>query len=342
MLAAVTQGQAGEMSLRDVLTREVHACDVCGGTSFGLVADFAPGQNRTLMCRGCGLFFASPAIALEHLDEFYDDEFDGDPGSVLRQESGAADTSASRRERRRAGRWAMPIIRRHLDPAGSSFLDIRSRSGELAKVLVEAGAQVTAIDPMAANVRQMSGVPGLEAITVQPSALDSLAVLGDRQFDAVSVLTIHTLSHLSSPSRFLRRLHELLKPGGYLFLDEKDVLIPARHMERSVFASGEAHFFHFTEESLARCIEEAGFELVECRHDPVRRSAFRHMIVVARRPAAASIQRTAQADVPAITRRLAGATRQLLWRAPYNRLVRTLKTLQGKKRRLTPQASAAR
>ena len=106
----------------------------------------------------------------------------------------------------------------------------------------------------------------------------------DEQFDVITALSIHLLSHSPSPSKLLQRLRALLKPGGYLFIDEKDVFHPVRATGETVFDSGPAHFFHFTTESMRNYLATCGFEILECGIDPKRKKSTRHIRSVGRKP----------------------------------------------------------
>ena len=42
-------------------------------------------------------------------------------------------------------------------------------------------------------------------------------------FDVVSSLSVHFLSHTIDPCGLLKTIYDLLRPGGFLFLSEKDI-----------------------------------------------------------------------------------------------------------------------
>ena len=282
------------------------------------------------MCENCGLLFASPSFAVSALEAFYDDGFIGDPGSNRRVKGAGIEPRKVREEERIAKSYSLPVIRRHLDVAGKRILDVRSRSGALADMLARDGADVIAIDPMEGNAEHARSRGTLrEARFVPALELAELAGFEDGSFDAVSALTIHTLGHLPSPRRFLARIYDLLKPGGYLFVDEKDVLHPVRATGPSVFDSGAPHYFHFTQDTLRKYFEAAGFEVRECSIDPGRKKALRHVPVVARKPEQPIARRFEQADLAADTGKLlddlAKAEQTLSRKQTFNRVRRRAK-----------------
>lgn len=308
----------------------VEHCDLCGSKEHLPVAEDGPSRCRIVMCENCGLLFASPSFAVSALEGFYDDGFIGDPGSNKRVGGGGIEPRKLREEERIAKNYSLPVIRRHMDVAGRRILDIRSRSGALAELLARDGAEVIAIDPMESNAQHARSRDGVrEARFVPALELSELSEFADGSFDAVSALTIHTLGHLPSPRRFLARIYDLLKPGGYLFVDEKDVLHPVHATGPSVFDSGAPHYFHFTQETLQKYFEVAGFDVLECSIDPDRKKAMRHVPVVARKPNRPSRRGFEQAELAADTEKLlddlARAEQSLRRRQTFNQIRRCAK-----------------
>ncbi len=270
-------------------TAAVEQCDLCGHHEKHILADASPARCQIVMCEHCGLFYASPSLSPDLLDKFYDEEFEGDAGTNKRLMKGDIEQRKVNVEDRIARTWAMPLIQSHVDVSGKSVLDVRCRSGALAAALAEAGAAVTAIDPLEPNVRYAQRREAIGDVRFIPiEDFERMDVFDDEQFDVITVLSIHLLSHSPSPSKLLHRLRALLKPGGYLFLDEKDVFHPVRATGETVFDTGPAHFFHFTTDSLRKYFSACGFDIVECSIDPKRKKSSRHIRSVVRRPANAS------------------------------------------------------
>jgi SAM-dependent methyltransferase len=91
-----------------------------------------------------------------------------------------------------------------LPPPPARVLEVGAGDGELAAALAEAGYDVVAIDP--------AGAP-----PVRPVALHELE---DAPFDAaVAVVSLH---HVEPLAESVRRLAELVRPGGTLVVDEVD------------------------------------------------------------------------------------------------------------------------
>ncbi|MFN4088487.1 MAG: class I SAM-dependent methyltransferase [Alphaproteobacteria bacterium] len=268
----------------DRASETVASCDLCGSVDAVEVAAATPDQCRTLLCRRCGLMYASPRLPADTLASFYDDEFTGDAGAFARSAGGAVADAKVTKEERIAREWSFPLVARHLDPAGRRILDLRCRTGALSAALAAAGAEVWAVDPFRSNL-DLAAARGLDRLVEIPvTGFETMAPFEDASFDAVVVLSIHVLAHVRSPAAFLARAHALLKPGGLLIIDEKDVLEPHRQPAPSVFASGPVHNFHLTQATFDAYLRRAGFETVASGPDAGRSTAFRHMVGIARRP----------------------------------------------------------
>jgi SAM-dependent methyltransferase len=266
-------------------TRIVTNCEICGATEFLDVAAGSAVLCPIKMCQTCGHFFTSPCIDSDDLSQFYLEEFEGDAGAAQRLSVGEIAGQKIRREERKMRRWALPIITEYCDIKGKKVLDLRTRSGAMAELLVQEGAEVTGIDPFTANVDYATKVRKLDNITVVPlTEWHRLRQFDDDYFDVVNALTIHTLSHLPWPRSCLSRLYDITKPGALLFFDEKSILDPANSTARSVLDVGAGHFHHFTAASMRHIFEAAGFEVLASGIDSGRKSAARHLRLVARTP----------------------------------------------------------
>jgi 2-polyprenyl-3-methyl-5-hydroxy-6-metoxy-1,4-benzoquinol methylase len=285
--AAVHASRAskGRMEASEEL-EAVTSCDLCGSTALREVATASPARCRTVLCTGCGLMFASPRLSRSRLDQHYDDEFLGDAGSNSRLKRDAPDQSRLAKKRVRfLEDWALPLVKRHVTLEGARVLDVRCRTGALSSLLAAEGAKVLAMDSFEANLdiaRRQSGVADLLLVPITEFETVDLPAGGD--LDAVVALNVHVLAHLRSPRQWLGHVYQLLKPGGRLILDEKNVLLPVKQRGSSVFDSGPAHNYHFTLSTLRRYALSAGFEIIECAIDETRATAFQHMVLVAQKP----------------------------------------------------------
>lgn len=264
-------------------------CDLCRSTEAFVVAEPSELNCRIVICIHCQLMYAFPQIEQEALDRFYESSFANDPGSRSRPGEGIEDEDDIQKQDAFA-EWGLNIINRFIQVKDKRILDLRCQTGALSARLQSGGAKIFCVEPFEKNRGYASERRGLSEIFPLPfSRFSQLPIPFQGPFDAVNVLTHHVLAHVLSPRMLLEKIFSVLAPGGYLFLDEKDVLRPARYKSGSVFQSGPVHQYHLTAQTTARYIEAAGFVLIECTIDNRRISDFHHIRAVARKPEAKNL-----------------------------------------------------
>jgi len=274
-----------ELTPPTVLGAAPTSCDLCHATEIAVARDAIEGNCRILICENCRLMYRSPQLTTEALDHFYDDTFANDPGCLTRAGADFPPDKDRKKEEILAETWGIKIIKRFIKPRGKTILDLRCRTGALTSILQGEGAEVLGVEPFQGNANYARQVRGLSHIIDLPfSRFNQFPLPNGILFDAVNVLGHHVLAHVLSPRVLLERIFDVLKPGGFLFLDEKDVLLPARHKKQSALDSGPAHQYHLTLHSTGSYLRSSGFELLECEIDKYRISDFRHIRVVARKP----------------------------------------------------------
>jgi SAM-dependent methyltransferase len=122
--------------------------------------------------------------------------------------------------------------------------------------------------------------------------------LGRESFDLVSIM--HVFEHVPRPLETLRHIHDLLKPGGELFIEVPNTSDLNMFYDLLLFE----HLFHFTPETLAWLLSREGFEVVV--HE--RSTAYGAQRVIARKAA-----RSSQVSWPALTMADGFARWQQLW-----------------------------
>ena len=289
-------------------------CDFCHSTDFSVLFDAPDGNSRIVICENCRLIYVSPPLSPEALDRFYDDVFNNDSGCQVRVGSNFPRDKDRKKEEVLAETSGIKTIKRFIVPRGKKILDLRCRTGALTSILKQEGANVIGVEPFRGNTNYARQVRGLTNIIDLPfSRFHQLPSPHDEYFDMVNILSHHVLAHVLSPRRLLEHIFRALKPGGYIFLDEKDVLHPVRHKMQSALDSGPAHQFHFTLYTTARYFSAIGFNLLEYEIDKNRSSDFRHIRIVAQKPkesrSTAVVSKNAYPESPPSVK----AIRQRLW-----------------------------
>jgi hypothetical protein len=180
-------------------------------------------------CRDCGVEFQNPR--LENINEFYSS---GAYRQMLLQIAGRASDEG----RRRRASYVLAFVKKRLK-AVHSFLDYGSAGGELIEEIKQAySAQCMGVE----LDKQMADY----ANTKDRQTVSQLTGSG---YDLVSI--VHTLEHLPYPTLGLRNLRKVMTTESRIYIE----------VPKGTYI--DAHVISFSSRSLQRCIELAGFGVLE-------------------------------------------------------------------------------
>jgi SAM-dependent methyltransferase len=240
----------------------VSACLVCGGRSFieRYPATFEGGwrdavpyflttrtkavHGRIVRCRDCGFIFTSP--------QFTPDEYARIYASVHASGSGAS------LPRARFARLARRV--RLAEPTGR-FMDFGCGSGAFLDAMEGydgVGFEVAADIP--------DGVSRSGRFVTGDILADTLAQAGlvPASFDFIVAWDV--LEHLAAPTPQMERLHDLLKPGGRLYLTVPNSASWAARLSGGTWNMLLLeHLWYFDPTTLARFLDHCGFVVDEVR-----------------------------------------------------------------------------
>lgn len=209
-------------------------------------------------CRSCGFGWTSPSLPEEEILGYYPDWYMGDTRRTIQEyQSGQLARSRS---------WRIEVEKvRHVEefqPSGT-ILDVGCGDGKFLwgmdpsrweRTGVERGTEI-----MQLVSRHFPDVEWIGGDIYSP-------LLDGRQFDVATFW--HVLEHLPRPRRVLRRVSELVRPGGWVIIALPNLESTQAHLfRRNWFAFDEVprHLFHFSPRSLEILLEEAGLRVVSHR-----------------------------------------------------------------------------
>lgn len=221
-------------------------CALCGGRTATVVGTRGRDGNalRSVACTGCGLVWSDPRphdtrqFYEEDYRRAYKDTVEPKPKHVLR-----------------AGRVALDRLSRIADllRPGLRVLDVGSGGGEFSYLLASRGHRVTGVEPnigYAEYARREYGLDVLRGfigeVPLEPASRDLVTIW-------------HVLEHTEDPPAVLRRLREVLVPGGLLVVEVPNIEATCQS-PRSTFH--DAHLVHFNVQTLGAMAAHCGLRTV--------------------------------------------------------------------------------
>lgn len=251
-------------------------CLICGGTRLTELYDgvrdhygIDPGAYRFLACGECGSASLDPLPDPERLAAAYDAEYTFKPttaaglGRLLQRLEWRCFYLPAYRQRLR-------LLRRLTGLRSGRVLEVGCGSGLFLHVLRAVGYEVEGVEPSSPDARYARDHLGLRVVS------GGLETPGLRPGRYDVVLLVYVLEHLPDPRDAVRRIHGLLRPGGWVVLGLPVIDSgQARLLRRRWSAVTEAPR-HVSIPSVAgarRLLEEAGFQDIRAVPSPLLENA---------------------------------------------------------------------
>ena len=236
-------------------------CYLCGSkscTPFVVAEDDLtgkPGRFTFVTCDECGLRYQNPRLRIEHVLEYYDDEY-----IAHRKKSDWGVLTGF-------FNWVMDRHDRQKDALVSRYVTLDSRSKVLdvgcavgtflQKMRARYGASTTGVD-----FKDLSTNPALADVDFR-CGLFYEQDFGNERFDLITMW--HFLEHDYDPMRTLRTAGELLAPEGVLVVEvpRLDSLTFRMYGDRWPGLQAPQHTVLYDKQTLLAAVNEAGLEVVE-------------------------------------------------------------------------------
>lgn len=268
----------------------VATCPVCGNAERGLlyagltdrVFCIAPGAWNLYRCASCGSGYLDPRPTPNSIGRAYAGYYTHDAADhpIVRRKGGVRTVlhdlingyqNARYRLKRSPslpiGRWILPLLPslrsaadaecRHLPPlprGGGNLLDVGCGNGGFLLLAQQAGWTVEGIDFDAGAVQAARS----RGLNVRYGGVEML----DGQQACFDVITLsHVIEHVHEPNALLKRLNELLKPGGVLWLETPNLtsLGALRFNAHWRGLEPPRHLVLFNRDAILRSLRQAGF-----------------------------------------------------------------------------------
>lgn len=218
-------------------------CPVCDAPEFRVYG--TPNRNRTVVCRGCGLFYTNPVPEPEELR-----------ARVSESDLYTEDQLRKVEFFRRRAEALFDRVER-LRPAGR-VLDVGCAIGTELAVAGKRGWDAVGIELSESSLR----VARERGLDVRDAPLEECG-FPDGSFDLVTLN--HVLEHISDPAPFLREVRRVVAADGLVFVAVPNVRCWIRYLrgERYAWSFQDDHFLHFSTSTLPRLLRRHGFRPLE-------------------------------------------------------------------------------
>src|SRR5581483_8869919 len=147
------------------------------------------------------------------------------------------------------------VLRRlEMDPKKKRILDVGCAGGAFLVAARDFGFDVAGVEPsrwMAAFGRKRYGLDIRDGILTP-------GMFPPASFDVITLWDV--IEHVPDPAQALAVIHDLLKPGGYLFVNYPDIAsIAARLLGKRWPFWLSVHLLYYTPKTITRQLEQAGF-----------------------------------------------------------------------------------
>ena len=235
--------------------KKIDQCKLCGSTELKLkheCRDFLVSDEKfsILECPQCSACFTSPEPDQTSIGRDYEsDEYIAHSG----KSSGIIET-LYKTVRFFALNSKLDLIQTESGLLKGSILDIGCGSGEFLEKCLKNGWDVTGLEP-----GKMAREKASDLLGKPVRKIEELFAWKNSTFDVITMW--HVLEHVHEPIRYMKRIHELLAPGGIALIALPNHTSPdATHYGKDWAAwDVPRHLTHFSPQSMDILTQKTGF-----------------------------------------------------------------------------------
>ena len=302
----------------------MYSCSLCGSSLRAVVSskDAKSGQELIVkLCETCGLVQQAVIPSEEELRVYYSHHYRKDYKKTYAPKSKYVYRAGLAARNRLA--FLGDVLNGNLRNPPVRMLDVGAGGGEVVYAAVKKGLEAKGIEP---NLGYSDFAREQYGITIETKHLDQV---DDGPFDLITMF--HVLEHIPNPAKVMRRLAELIQPGGFLMIEVPNIQQADASPSNIYF---KAHLFYFAAPTL-RAFASPYFDPVKIDDSGNLKVLFR------RRPSDGNLCLPTLQEVNTIKNRLKekGWLEYLVkgggWKRPIKRVAQLFNELKIKK--LTPR-----
>jgi SAM-dependent methyltransferase len=211
-----------------------------------------PWRSELWACGRCGLVVQEPRVAPQEIPKLY-------PSGYLAHSGSSRAHGVYGRLKSILGRREARLLARHV-PQGGRVIEVGCGNGKLLSLLHDLRPDIGLAGVDIEDV----GITGLPGFTFYHGQLEAVAI-EPASFDAVYCSNL--IEHVPDPLTFLKKCHEVLKPGGVIVGITPDHLSLDRYVFGRYWAGYHypRHTFIFNHHNIRAILTNAGFEAIEVK-----------------------------------------------------------------------------
>lgn len=227
-------------------------CAICGDNHFEQLSqkDRYGLKMPIAICLNCGLIQATPRMTQESYQHFYND---GHRRLYVGMEK---PNEAYFQGRYRAGKSTYEYLSQHISIQNKHILEVGCGSGAILKYLHDNGAKVKGID-----LSQEYLEYGKQRYGLDLSNTNLFDLPEKHQFDLIIYSDV--LEHIINPHEHLKKIKELLKPDGLLYLKvpgTKNIVRP--YLCDFLKSIQNAHVYYYSLATLNNLASNCGYSMI--------------------------------------------------------------------------------